>query len=186
MNKAAVILCLLLFNINCKAQHKLSFEKEDITFEIENGIFTVRGIYYFNSDSEKEYSILYPFPTDTIYGNPFKIEVSYINSNKNIEYKTTKDSSAVFFRILANPEQPILITYSQRLKTNKARYILLSTNQWHKPLIQADYKLITPLNFSITSLSVKPDKEIQIDNKKIYLWHKENFMPQKDFIVEFE
>lgn len=185
MSKTLTFLSLLFVGINCVAQNDLFFEKEDITFEIKDNTFIVQGIYYFNSTSDKEFSILYPFPTDSIYSKPFDISVKYINSGQQINYKTANDSSSVVFRILADPIQPILISYHQRLNSNRAKYILLTTNYWQKPLKQVDYKLVTNLDFSITSFSIQPDKKIEIDNKKVYLWHKENFTSQKDFVIEF-
>lgn len=185
MSKALIFLCLLLIGINCIAQNDMFFEKEDITFEIKDNVFIVKGIYYFNSTSDKEYSILYPFPTDSIYSKPFNIGVEYVNSGQELNYKTANDSSSIVFRALADSIQPILISYHQRLNSDRARYILLTTNYWQKPLKQVDYKLVTDLDFSITNFSIQPDKEIQIENKKVYLWHKEYFIPKKDFIIEF-
>ena len=185
MRKTVIFLCVLFIGINCVAQNEIFFEKEDITFEIKDNVFIVQGTYYFNSTSGKEYSILYPFPTDSIYSKPFDICVKYVNSNQQISYKTATDSSSILFRALADKDQPVLISYHQRLNSNKAKYILLTTNYWKKALKQVDYKLVTDLDFSITSLSMEPDKELQIDNKKVYLWHKENFIPQNDFIIYF-
>ncbi|MCF8360701.1 MAG: hypothetical protein K9H26_18245 [Prolixibacteraceae bacterium] len=185
MIKTAIFFCLLSFGITCFARNNLFFEKEDITFEIKDSVLIVQGIYYFNSSSEKKYSILYPFPTDSIYSNPFKIKVSYINSNQPIDFKIASDSSSIVFRIIADIQQPIHVSYQQQLKSNTAKYILLSTNRWQRPLEQVDYKLVTDLDFQITGFSIKPDKKIQIDNNNLYLWHKENFTPQKDFIIYF-
>jgi hypothetical protein len=122
---------------------------------------------------------------DSIYSKPFNVIVKYINSGKPLNFKIANDSSSIVFRVLANSNEPIFIAYHQQLKTNRARYILLTTNYWQKPLKQVDYKLVTDLDFSITCFSIQPDKEIPIDNKKVYLWHKENFTPQYDFIIDF-
>jgi len=185
MSKTIKILTFLLIGINCIAQNNIFFEKEDITFEIKDNVFIVQGIYYFNSTSNKEFSILYPFPTDSIYSKPFGIRVKYINSGQQLNYKTANDSSSVVFRVLADSIQPIQISYQQKLNSNRARYILRTTSYWQKPLKQVDYRLVTDLNFSITNFSFQPDKEIEIDNKKVYLWHKENFIPTNDFIIDF-
>ena len=78
-----------------------------------------------------------------------------------------------------------MISYYQLLKSNRAKYILLSTNYWNEPVKQADYKLITELNFKIKFFSIPPDKEILLENRKIYLWQKENYQPVTDFVVEY-
>ncbi len=185
MNKLAVSFCICLFGFICLAQNELFFEKEDITFDLRDSLFFVRGLYYFNSQSENEFLLLYPFPKDSIFGKPFDIQIAYFNLNKVISYELAKDSSSVVFRIVADSLQPIWISYCQQLKSNTARYILNTTNNWQRPLKQVDYKLVTGLDLSIKRFSIEPDKVIQVDNKNIYLWHKENFMPRNDFIIEF-
>ena len=180
-----IIVFLFLWQISGYAQDIISFEKEDISFEIRDSVFIVQGIYYFNSETEKQYSILYPFPTDTIYSKPFNIKVTNLHSKDTIIYKTKKDSSSIGFPVLISGVTPIIISYSQQLKSNKAKYILLSTNYWDKPLMQVDYKLIVGLNFNVKKFSIPPDKMIILDNKKIYLWQKENFTPMIDFEIEF-
>jgi hypothetical protein len=186
MNKLIRLLFLLfLGHPSCFSQNTVLFEDEDITFEIRDSIFIVQGLYYFNSQTENKYSILYPFPTDSIYGKPFDIFVKNLNTEDTIRYKT-KDTSSIVFSVLINGKTPIMISYRQHLKANKAKYILQSTNYWGKPLRKADYKLITELDFKVKGFSIFPDKEIELDGKKVYVWQKENFIPTKDFEIEYE
>ena len=179
-----ILIILFLGQILCYSQDIISFEEEDITFEIRDSVFIVQGLYYFNSESEKQFSLLYPFPTDTIYGKPFDIHVMNLKTCDTISYKIKKDSSLIVFPALIKGKTPIMISYSQRLKSNKAKYILLSTNYWNKPLKRLDYKLITELGLTVKNFSIPPDKKIILDNKKIYLWQKEYFKPVKDFEIE--
>jgi hypothetical protein len=183
----SLLFLLLQFcgQILCYSQNVLSFDGEDITFEIQDSIFTVHGIYYFSSVLEKQYSILYPFPTDSIYGKPSNISVTYTNTGEAIGYKVKKDSSSIVFSALIKEKTPVMIFYQQRLKSNKAKYILLSTKYWNKPLQQVNYKLITKPDFTINGFSIPPDKEVKLDNKKIYLWQKVNFLPTKDFEIDY-
>ncbi len=188
MIKSLQILLILLFVLGgniCYSQETFSFEKEDITFELKDKRFIIQGLYYFNSETEKMYSILYPFPTESIYSSPSKINVKYLDSGESIIYKKKRDSSSIVFKALIKKENPIMISYQQQLKSNKAKYILKSTNYWNKPLERVNYKLITELDFVINNFSIPPDKEIILENKKIYLWQRENFMPTKDFEIEF-
>jgi len=186
MIKYLLILLLLIYGqIVSYSQNILSFDAEDITFEIQDSVFTVKGIYYFSSESEKRYSILYPFPTDSIYGKPMGIVVKYIISGETIDYKVKKDSSSISFSALIKEKTPVMISYQQHLKSNKARYILRSTNYWNKPLQQVNYKLITEPDFIIKRFSTPPDKEITLNNKKIYLWQRQNFMPTNDFEIDY-
>lgn len=167
MKKILHVFILLLCGLKvCYSQNTVTFEKEDITFEIKDSIFIIQGLYYFHSEQEKKYSILYPFPTDSIYSPPFNIHVEYINSGETIVCKKNKDSSSIAFQVLIHKEQPILISYHQKLKSNKAKYILMSTRHRDKPLKQVNFKLVTESDFVIKSFSILPDKQIQLIIKK--------------------
>jgi hypothetical protein len=186
MIKTLKILIILLWGrILCYSQDAVTFEAENITFKIQENIFIVEGLYYFNSKSEKQCSILFPFPSDNIYGKPFNVNVVHLNTGETISYKINEDSSSIIFQALINGKTPLMISYHQQLESNKAKYILITTNYWDKPLEQVDYKLITELDFKIKNFSIPPDKEIILENKKIYLWQKENFMPTVDFEIEY-
>jgi len=180
-----ILIILLGGYIICYSQDVVSFEAENLTFKIQDSLFIVEGLYYFDSKSEKQYSILYPFPSDSIYGKPFNINVAYTNTGKMINFKINNDSSSIIFPAIIKGITPLMISYYQLLKSNKAKYILLSTNYWNEPIKQADYKLITELNFKIKFFSIPPDKEILLENRKIYLWQKENYQPVTDFVVEY-
>jgi hypothetical protein len=166
-------------------QDMVSFEEEDITFEIEDSIFFVQGLYYFHSPVEKEYAFLFPFPTDTIYGKPCHIRVENISTGDTIIYQAKKDSSSIAFPLVVSGTTTLSISYHQKLKSNRAKYILVSTNYWEKPLKQVDYTLVTASDLDIKKFSFPPDTEIVLDNKRIYLWQKKNFRPTRDFEIEY-
>jgi hypothetical protein len=184
MNKY-VLLTLFLIHINfySLAQNELEFVEEDITFEITDSIFKVKGIYYFHSSTESYYPISFPFPVESIYSKPFNISVKNLSSKNNINYEINKDTSSIFFRPMIKGTTSLLISYSQELYSNIAKYVLLSTNAWDKPLEKANYKLVVEPNLKIEVFSYKPDNTIEVDNKKIYLWNKVNFRPRKDFKI---
>jgi len=185
MIRVIYFLLIFLSPFFISAQQSLSFEEEDITFEIKDNIFFVDGIYYFHSETKHQYPIIYPFPKDTIYGMPFNIKVENLITGENLSYKYNNDSSSVIFFAVIENFTPIKISYQQELKSNKAKYILTTTKYWNKPLKQVGYKLVTDINFNIKSFSILPDKEIMIGNKQIYLWNKINFFPDIDFELEF-
>lgn len=176
---------ILFVNVFCYSQNNLLFEGEDLTFELSNDTFSVRGLYYFNSETKGEYSILYPFPTDTIYSKPFDIHTVNLTIGDTVNYRVNKNCSAIYLSVDVNGETTMYISYSQSLKANKAKYILLTTNYWEKPLNRADYKLVTNRGLAITKFSIPPDKKMVLENKKIYLWQKKDFKPTVDFEIEY-
>jgi len=178
-------LCLVCVKSILIAQNNLSFEEEELTFNLGNGIFSVQGVYSFSAPAKAEYTIKYPFPTDTIYGMPFDISVRYFGSGKPIFFRPDRNLSCIIFKALISKNTLIYIGYSQPLKKDKAKYILLTTQEWNKPLKLSNIKLATDTSLVIKSFSIKPDKKISVLNKIVYFWQKEDFWPQTDFEVVF-
>lgn len=186
MNKIIIILTFSLLSLNLSfSQNTLNFVKEDITFEIKDSVFSVNGIYYLHASSHGKFSILYPFPTDSIYGEPNEISVHDINSGRSIAFKKTSDLSSIVFQTQANIKSPLKISYQQSLKSNRARYILLTTHYWKKALKEVDYKLVTDINFKIKSFSIEPDTAFELNGKMVYIWQKKDYLPNVDFIIDF-
>jgi hypothetical protein len=168
------------------SQNELEFIEEDITFELKNDTFLVKGIYYFYSAlaSENKYSIYYPFPNDSIYYPATNIFIYNVNDSCSIDYMQ-KNNHSIGFQAKVKGLTPIIISYKQRLKIHKAEYILLSTNFWEKPLKNVSYKLLVPSNIKVSKFSINPDKYIEVAGKLVFLWQKENYKPDRNFIVEY-
>ncbi len=171
--------------IDCFSQTPIVFEKEDLTFEITGDVFKVKGLYYFHAEQHKRTSLLYPFPTDSIYGKAYNINVQYANTGESIEFIANSDSSYIAFQIDIDRNKPIFIEYQQQLKSNEAKYILTTTQSWKQALKQAHFKLLTSPELVIKSFLYPPDQTIEIEGKILYIWQKEQFMPRKDFIITF-
>ncbi len=186
MKKRIIIFFLIIVSGLCFARSGLRFIEEDLSFGIEDSIFSVQGIYYFSTDSPGKYPILYPFPEDDIHGDPFDIRIMDMQKGEEIKYKTVKKSRSIRFAVKADEDTPVLISYKQRLYSNTARYILMSTHSWQESLGRVEYKLKISENFKITYFSIEPDNEVSLDFGRLYLWQRENFMPDRDLIFEFE
>lgn len=89
------------------------------------------------------------------------------------------------FKIEIKPEETskFRISYRQKLLGNRAEYILTTTQSWGRPLEQANYTLIIPNKLSIDSLSYTPDSFETKRDRIIFFWEKENFMPDRNFII---
>ena len=77
------------------------------------------------------------------------------------------------------------IGYTQELLGTRAEYILTSTKAWGQSLKEVNYTLIAPENLQIDSLTYPPDFSNSKSGKTIFYYHKENFMPDRDFKVFF-
>jgi len=171
----------------CKTNaQNISFYKEHIIFKIENGYFHVNGTYYLKNyrNSNNNIVLFYPFPTDTIYSEVDSLVIYSIETNQEItDYKINE--KGVLFSCEVDSVTALLISYCQKLKGNEAKYILSTTKQWMKPLEEAVFELIVPVELSITSFSYPPESSLRIGNKIIYYWRKEDFMPIEDMVFTF-
>ena len=184
-NLKIVILLMTVAGL-CFARSGLHFTEEDLSFGIADSVFSVSGIYYFSTDNPGKYSILYPFPEEEIMGDPYDIRVYDMHSQEEIRVKTLNKTRSIRFVVQADNDTPIFISYKQRLYSNMARYILMSTHSWKEALRRVEYKLELPDDIRITYFSIEPDMHIPLDTSVLYLWQKEDFMPNGDLLFEFE
>jgi len=182
MKRIIIIVGIFSFVILTRAQNNVSFFEEHIDFSIENNYFTINGIYSFSSKTSRNevQQIIFPFDHETNLID--SIRIINLNTFRNVEFKQLRNS--VYFKISvpANDTIDLNIFYRQKISaTNK--YIITSTQSWREPLKKAVYSLTTEKDLKIKSFTYKPDSVRIINSKKVYLWVKQNFMPQKDFEI---
>ena len=145
-------------------------------------------MYYFRNISDKELKqrLIYPFPQDSAYGKVdslFVINVidSTITTNSHIGNKGAS------FTIQIDPDSTAVyrIGYRQELKDKKAEYVLTTTQTWGRPFEQVNYTLTFPKELSLDSLSYMPDSLREENNRYIFFWYNENFMPYRNFEIHF-
>jgi len=172
--------------LSVRSQDNLKFDEEYLTFELSRHLFQVSGVYLFSANDSIEHLIYYPFPVDRIYGKAFDIFVKDVKTGKDLLFSTAKDSSGIRFRTKVAGSSQLQIGYSQVLESNRAKYILTTTQNWNKPLKIADYKLVVDSGIVIISFTMEPQKKIVQGGKIIYFWQKKEFMPVTDFEVQFK
>ncbi len=184
-----IIIFILLFSIKFLQAQDLQFYQEDMDFKIEENYFYVDGLYYFRNTSSKEINrrLFYPFPQDKAFGKVDSIFVINIqDSLKEINLHNNLKGSS--FTIHIDPDTTAIyrIGYRQKLKETKAEYILTTTQSWGIPFTQVNYTLEFPKEFSLDSISYMPDSLREENNSYIFFWHKENFMPDKNFEINYK
>ena len=182
-----LIVFILFISSNLYSQD-LQFYREDLTFKIKDNYFYVDGIYNFCNNGKKEIEqvLFYPFPIDSIYGVVDSIKAFDINT-KEIIIISKSTEQGFYFKIKLQPYGVgnYKISYRQQLLENKAEYILVTTKKWNKPFDNAQYKLITPVDLKITSISYRPDSAKQVNNNMFYYWNKKDFMPDRNMLFYF-
>lgn len=172
--------------LSVHSQDQLKFDEEYLTFKLSRNLFQVSGVYLFSAKDSIEYPILYPFPVDSVFGKAFDISLKDVKTRKDLPFIMAKDSTHIRFRAKVSGSSQLLIGYSQVLKSNRAKYILTTTQNWNNPLKNADYQLVVDSGIVITSFSIEPQKRIVQRGKTIYFWQKKDFMPVTDFEVQFK
>ena len=73
---------------------------------------------------------------------------SYNKKTPDISVVTDIKTKAAILRVKLNPFafETYYIGYTQKLKSNHAKYILLTTQKWGKPFDIANYKLYAPIS----------------------------------------
>lgn len=188
MNKniLGLLVCMFLFQ-GLQAQLP-DFYREDLTFILDDSSFTVTGYYYFlnTSDENEKFDMLYPFPQRDYYGSMSDV-YAYIYGNplKNALLHYNDNMAMINLEIRPGKVTMLRIGYTQELLGNKAEYILTSTKAWGKSLKEVNYTLIAPENMQIDSLSYPADFSNTKSGKTIFYYHKEDFMPDREFEVFF-
>jgi hypothetical protein len=189
LNKKQVIILVLLTGLmSSLSSQNIAFFSESLTFRLQPGMFELDGLYYLrnNTDAEVRQAMFYPYPDVEKYG-----EVSYISVNRegdtaSLLVRQRKDGAIFMVTLGAREEASLHIRYTQNLISNKAKYIVLTTQAWGKPFETANYRLEVPGSLHVTSMSIEPDTIFSAGSNRIYRWERENFMPEVDFEFEFE
>ena len=155
--------------------------------EITKGYFHVTGIYYLRSDRNSNEILVYPYPVDSLYGAVDSIYIYNLTTDKKVTPLKTDLYKTVFNLDFPSPGDLVIqISYRQKLNGNRAEYILKSTIGWKKPLNQANYQLMVPSGFQISSFSMAPQDSIVTDQEVVYLWNKDNYIPSENLIFEYK
>lgn len=184
MGKTLLLLSVLViaFCSEILAQRSVSFYEEYIDFKLDSRSFCVNGIYSFVNVTDKEIhqQIMFPFAGKTADIDSIRI----LNLNTGQALRFNRLESAVVFNInlSACDSVDVNLFYRQKRTTNNT-YILSSTQSWGKPLETAVYALTVGSDIEIKSFSYEPDTVKLINNQKVYLWKKNDFMPVTDFEI---
>lgn len=166
----------------------LQFYQEDLDFKVEENYFYVDGLYYFRNPSSKKINrrLFYPFPQDKAYGKVDSIFVINVQDSL-VEINLQNNLNGSSFTIHIDPDTTTIyhIGYRQELKETKAEYILTTTQSWGIPFEQINYTLEFPKEFSLDSISYMPDSLREESEKYFFFWHKENFMPDRNFKINY-
>ena len=185
--KTSATIFATLFAMSSLLAQDIEFFREDLTFRLEEGFFSVEGDYFFRNttDGEVKNLLLYPFPDNEIYGSIIELNINVKDNSTSMITGSSEEGAAFKLKLGPMEEATYRISYVQRLKSNVARYIITTTKQWGKELEAATYRLVVPASIQLDSISILPDTMITTGSHHYFLWDRQNFMPEVDFIFQF-
>ena len=188
MRKLFFLLIISMPALYSHAQ-KINFYKEEITFQLDRQSFQVSGDYYFRNETKSDISqfIFYPVYKDSLNPAFDTIWIFDYANNRALSFLNKSDTGVFFHvKIRAGDSAQIKIYYRQQYKGNYVKYILTSTKTWEKPLESASYFVMADNDMGITAFAYPPKETIPFDKKTLYQWHLTNFMPDRDFEIQFK
>ena len=184
VNLNFIIFLTLLFS--CGYSQLPEFVSEKIEVDINDGFYLITGEYFFHNpySAPIKRSLFYPFKLDSNLIYPDSIKVL---DQENTNIKFIKSKTGIYFSLEIPSYKTVKyeVFYSQSTNSNKAEYILTTTQKWGKALKKADFVIILPFEFKLQFLSYEFDTVEKTGGKIIYKIHKENFMPVKNLVVEW-
>jgi hypothetical protein len=182
-----ILLQLFLIVSFCTAG--IVFQKEKITVTIIScDSLEVQGIYFFvNSDTlTTSNGVYYPFPVDSILKYPYYISVVRLSNHRSLPYVNNKDGITWDQVLLPHSTDSIQVTYRQKTLKPNSRYILTTTQNWERPLEQADFIIITPTNIRLNYWSFQSDSVNMYKGDIRYYSFKKHFFPERDMLFEWK
>lgn len=163
---------------------ELRFVRENIDVSVVMpDTIRVRGEYFFTTpDSVVTMKLFYPFPVDSHSLYPHAISVEKGASREKASFD--RGSRGILFSVSARRGDTscVTIVYEQRVTTNSARYILTTTKNWGKPLINSRYTVSVPSDVTLDYLSYECDSVAVRGDLRVYSFYKKRFMPERDLM----
>lgn len=187
MLKTAISLFLPL------ALFALHFAAEDVEIILEDdGYLRVEAEYTFivDGDCARRIPVLYPVPVDSLMGVPDSI-VAVFEGDTIFPPPFIGDSARAWATTMfALPEtydceKTWHIGYRQPLASHHARYIVTTLQLWNRPIDTADFTVRYPAAFEEIYISYPPDTRETSDGVITARFHFENWMPTRDFVIEW-
>lgn len=167
---------------------RLEFRLERIAEESDTLLWSVSGDFYFSNLSQEPLSrlIWFPVPSSDSIGVAEDVFVSIPETADSMSVELIRQTPQGFSFRLDLPERSfagVRISYRQRISGSEARYVLLTTNAWGRPLPSSEIALRLEPGLELAELPF-PNPAISHDGSS-YHWSFLNFVPEKDFILHF-
>lgn len=159
------------------------FDRERIDVWVVPGQIHITGLYHYENRSPfpKLISLGLPFPVDAKHEQPSTFSIHEVTPKRieltAIEPRVTRGD--VSFRLLFKPgeEKWIQVDYVQRTLVTDGRYILKTTREWGRPLVEGLYVLHLGRDLRLVNSSYALDEDLS--------FRKRDFYPNEDWVVQW-
>jgi len=167
----------------------IAFEVEQLNFELSDSLMVFDGLFTFSNLSalREIQDIYFPVLVDNDQAYFDSLTVTWTDSGYPLPALKQKGG---FWFTIDMPErsvETIRIRYQQRLFSKQAKYIVLTANSWAKALAYASYRVSLPQGKKIVHYPFDiPKVAILEDGRQILSWEFHDFIPSRDFFIEWE
>jgi hypothetical protein len=161
----------------------LLFIKENIALSLlSSDTVQVKGNYFFGSIDSlvSRAPLYYPFPIDSFSAFPYFIDVRDARTLKKIAFEKQEQGIAFSVDVKAGDTTEMSIMYSQTVSNCRGRYILTTTGNWGRPLIDSRYSISVPKTLTLSYMSYECDSVTASGKRLVYCFFKKQFMPDRD------
>ncbi len=163
------------------------FDRERIEIRLEPDRIIVTGLYHYENSLQLPtvLSLRVPFPLDCEHPAPAIYTLSEASADGRVlrQIQDVNDNGKILFRLLFRPGEKkwVRLTYVQPTRVSSGRYILKTTQAWHRVLARGEYVLRLPremtLNYSNFPVAPIPSA----GPWKTYGFSAINFLPDRDW-----
>lgn len=165
----------------------IHFLREEIDVQVLGDSCIVTGTYHFRNVTGERVAqeLFYPFPGRNDLPPPARVEATNLTTGERVAL--TRVAQGDVFTVVLPPrgEFAYQVRYVQATPLAHMIYLLTSTRHWNRPLERAEYSIVVPSQYTLTSLSIPADTTFSSPAGHTYRATKVNFMPIQDLVLHW-
>ena len=172
---------------DCPPSARLSFESEEVRLRIAPGALEVNALYRFANTGNKPYKGSVGYPVAAAENQPAPGEVVVNGRNAKVRCRRAGRCAAVLkLRVPPGQVRSLRIRYRQKLKSERAVYMLTSARRWKEPIKRAEFEVSVPAYFRHVRLSYRPDHTLLKGEVRVYRFARGPFRPDRELTVTWK
>lgn len=160
------------------------FVRERIDIAVYPEEVRVEGLYVYRNP--------WPFPVVQGLSIPLPVDATHPMPTDLTATRLAPDAAAIPLRNIlgqdsfelrfrAHEEARVIVRYRQLAPTRDARYLLLTTKPWRRPLLHGVYRLL-PVGVTVLASNYA----LQQNSQGILIFQRDHFMPREDWQFSWE